>query len=178
MYVIPWAGDCKREDCFPCRSGNMGKCHKTNINYKIDCKECLENGPSLRVHSREELTPVTEAAAATTTVSEPKRSTYWGESARNGYTRGKEHLADIRTRNERNAMWKHCVEHHEGEEVEFNMRITASFKDPLTRLVREGVNIVAGNEDILMNSKAEFRQGAVGRISIRRGLDEQPSIPI
>ena len=101
----------------------------------------------------------------------PQKATYWGESARNGYTRGKEHLAAIRNRNKENALWKHCEKYHRGEEKEFKMKITTVFKDPLSRLIREGVNIVAGKEDILMNSKAEFHQGAVGRVQISRGLD-------
>ena len=102
----------------------------------------------------------------------PQKATYWGESARNGFTLGKEHLSAIRNKNEENAMWKHCVKHHRGDRAEFKMKITSTFKDPLSRLIREGVNIVAGNEDILMNSKAEFKQGAVGRVRLTRGLEE------
>ena len=167
----PWNGDCNRERCFPCRSGNIGKCNKTNIVYKIDCLECMERGPTSYPQTREngtEVISITEYDMATRQSSQ--RATYWGETSRNGYTRGKEHLEALDSKDTKNALWKHCMQYHLGNRTNFKMKITNSFRDPLTRLVNEGVNIVAENQDILMNSKSEFRQGAVGQTSTRRGL--------
>ena len=167
----PWNGDCGRERCFPCRSGDVGKCHKTNIVYKIDCLECIERGPTSYPESRENRIKVIPATDdETTTTQSSQRATYWGETSRNGYTRGKEHLEALDSKDPKNALWKHCMQYHLGNRVSFKMKVTNSFRDPLTRLVNEGVNIVAGNQDILMNSKSEFRQGAVGQTNTRRGL--------
>ena len=43
----PWAGDCRREDCFPCTTGDMGKCTKQGVNYKIECITCKEEGKAV-----------------------------------------------------------------------------------------------------------------------------------
>ena len=45
--------------------------------------------------------------------------------------------------------------------AEFTMSVVSTTTEPFIRKVREGVEIVAGNQDILMNSKEEFLQGAV-----------------
>ena len=50
------------------------------------------------------------------------------------------------------------------------MKIIATFKDPLSHPIGEAVNIVFGKEDILMNSKAEFRQGAVGESQTKKRI--------
>ena len=70
----PWANmKCEREDCFPCASKDEKShgvnCMKENITYTIKCKKCKEK----------------EIVAE-----------YWGESARNGYKRGSEHLTGLR----------------------------------------------------------------------------------
>ena len=41
------------------------------------------------------------------------------------------------------------------------MSVVSTHSEPLGRKLREGVEIVAGNQDILLNSKEEFQQGAV-----------------
>ena len=161
-------GDCGRNDCFPCTSGDIGKCHRTNINYKIECIECDQNGPTSYPKSQEngvEIIPITDNDRMAPRGSQ--KAIYWGESSRNAYTRGSEHLEAIDSEDTGNAMWKHCIQYHEGHKVNFKMKTIGTFKDPLTRLVSEGVNIVAGNQDILLNSKAEFRQGVVGQTRTR-----------
>ena len=131
----------------------------------------MERGQTSYPQTREngtEVISITEDDMATPQSSQ--RATYWGETSRNGYTRGKEHLEALDSKDTKNALWKHCMQYHLGNRTNFKMKITNSFRDPLTRLVNEGVNIVAENQDILMNSKSEFRQGAVGQTSTRRGL--------
>ena len=46
-------------------------------------------------------------------------------------------------------------------QVHYYMSVPSSNTEPVSRKMREGVNIVAGNQDILLNSKEEFLQGAV-----------------
>ena len=65
----PWAGDCGREKCFPCTSGETGRCMKQGVLYTITCINCEEKG---------------------------KKAQYWGEKARTAYDRGLEHLGRLR----------------------------------------------------------------------------------
>ena len=60
--------NCGREDCFSCTSGGGGDCSKSCSAYRIECEEC----------------PKSNLTAA-----------YEGETGRNGYTRGLEHLAGL-----------------------------------------------------------------------------------
>ena len=81
---------------------------------------------------------------------------YEGETGRNGFTRGLEHLAALRLQDEENAMWKHCLVEHDGREAEFEMKILRTFKSCLDRQVNEAVQIIISKADIVMNSKSEF----------------------
>ena len=44
------------------------------------------------------------------------------------------------------------------------MSVVSTHKEPVGRRLRKGVDIVAGNQIILLNSKEEFLQGAVPSI--------------
>ena len=50
------------------------------------------------------------------------------------------------------------------------MSVVSTHSEPLGRKLREGVDIVAGNQDILLNSKEEFLQGAVPSTRAQRGF--------
>ena len=52
---------------------------------------------------------------------------YEGETGSNGYSRGKEHEAALEHKQEENAMWKHCLVAHEGQRVEFSMKVVGNF---------------------------------------------------
>ena len=67
-------------------------------------------------------------------------------------------------------MVRHSNLYHRGREVNFRMSVVSLHKDPVSRLCREDVDIVAGNQDILLNSKEEFFQGAVPRTRTQRGF--------
>ena len=98
---------------------------------------------------------------------------YYGESHRNLYTRGKEHDNKLRRKEESSFMFKHQIERHSGDPVEFEMRVVRSFKDPLSRQVTEAMLIKNHNGE-LMNSKAEFYQPPLVRIrsEITQGLED------
>ena len=49
---------------------------------------------------------------------------YVGETARNAYTRGTEHAGGLENRDEKSALWRHCVEKHGKERQEFKMSVT------------------------------------------------------
>ena len=98
---------------------------------------------------------------------------YYGESHRNLYTRGKEHMNKLRRKEENSFMYKHQVEKHGGTDVDFQMKVVKKFKDPLSRQVTEAV-LIKNHRGELLNSKAEFYQPPLVRIrsEIIRGLQD------
>ena len=49
---------------------------------------------------------------------------YAGETARNAYTRGNEHVEYMEKGEEKSTLWMHCVEKHNVEKQEFKMSVT------------------------------------------------------
>ena len=137
--------ECRRSDCFPCTSGG-GNCEKCGSGYQIRCETCHLDGIS---------------------------SLYEGETGRNGYTRGKEHLDALRLENEDGALWKHCLVQHDGKKAVFSMKVLGVFYTCLVRQVNEGVKIQKSRAQCLMNSKTEFHQHPVVRVIPVRGLQEE-----
>ena len=78
----PWAGgECGRPRCFPCR-GDGGNCSTESITYTLWCEECGD-----------------EVAA------------YKGESGRNAYSRGIEHLEYLEAIDEdMSVLWLHSIQ--------------------------------------------------------------------
>ena len=116
---------------------------KEGVLYSIRCEKCKENERTVE---------------------------YWGETGRDCYSRGEEHLKGCRDKCEDNPMWKHVWDSHGGEGGEelFTMKMEASFKKPLARQIREGVEIEASKGE-LMNSKSEWNNAKIPRIVIETG---------
>ena len=97
---------------------------------------------------------------------------YHGQSGYSGYERGKDHQDEKKRKDKRNACVRHSNLYHDQgkEEAEFSMSVVSTTSTPYIRLIREGVETVAGNQDILMNSKEEFLQGAVPSTRVQRGF--------
>ena len=53
-------------------------------------------------------------------------------------------------------MIRHNNIYHRSQKVQYQMSVVSLHKEPVGRLLREGVDIVAGNQTILLNSKEEF----------------------
>ena len=67
-------------------------------------------------------------------------------------------------------MIRHNNIYHRSEKVQYQMSVVSLHKEPVGRLLREGVDIVANNQTILLNSKEEFLQGAVPSTRTQRGF--------
>ena len=67
-------------------------------------------------------------------------------------------------------MIRHNNIYHRSEKVEYQMSVVSLYKELVGRLLREGVDIVANNQTILLNSKEEFLQGAVPSTRTQRGF--------
>ena len=81
---------------------------------------------------------------------------YVGETARNSYTRGIEHAEGLKSRSEKSALWRHCIEKHEMVQQEFKMSLTGVYgKDAMLRLIAESVRINRVPKRSLINTKNE-----------------------
>ena len=68
--------------------GGVGKCMKESVLYSIRCEECKKADKVVE---------------------------YWGETGRDCYSRGGEHLQGCKEKREDNPMWKHLWDTHKGE---------------------------------------------------------------
>ena len=141
---------CDRFGCFPCNSGREGVCRKTGAGYEIICNLCNENNII---------------------------SKYGGESGRNLFKRGEEHVKDVEKRSPDKALWKHIVEKHNGRMeapifAHFKMEPTQFFSKPQRRKANEGVRIAHLDPNTRMNSRDEFRQGTNIMMQAVRGVGE------
>ena len=129
--------NCQRFNCFPCNTGNEGVCRKTGAGYQIDCNVCGE---------------------------ESITNKYAGETGKNLFNRGANHVNDVEKKRTNTPLWKHILEKHNGVMAipifsHFQMKLIQFFSKPQRRKANEGVRISHLDPDIRMNSKDEFLQG-------------------
>jgi len=169
LCTNPWAGPCQATDCLICTTGGKGNCSRPGCTYAIKCVTCEVRGPHTVPQEEEESG---ERRPGQGQVGVPCLSLYHGQSGYSGYERGKDHQDDKKRKDKSNACVRHSNLYHDQgkEEVEFSMSVVSTTTTPYIRLIREGVEIVAGNQDILMNSKEEFLQGAVPNTRVQRGF--------
>ena len=87
---------------------------------------------------------------------------YYGESARNGYTRGQEHFRDYRNKTKHSVLWRHVTACHGDDDTppEFDMKVTDVRRgDATLRQVTEGVRISNSPAELLINNKSEWHAG-------------------
>jgi hypothetical protein len=138
----PWPRRrCGRPDCFPCRGERGGNCWVQGITYTLNCDTCS------RARGGREV------------------AAYKGETGRNAFDRGTEHLASLAKRSERDSvLWLHSLYHHQGRvDVDYSMQVTGTFRKPLDRQISEKINISRFKGDILMNRKSELGGAVVER---------------
>ena len=95
---------------------------------------------------------------------------YFGESGRNGYTRGKEHFEKKLAKDEDNSvLWLHSLHHHQGRvDINYTMQVTGSYTEPLDRQTMERVQISSFKGPVLMNRRNEMGGVRVERMQYRR----------
>ena len=91
------------------------------------------------------------------------------ERQANGYSRGLEHLEGLSKKKEDNPLWKHCQIQHRGQKVKLKMICLKSFETAFLRQINEGVRIAFCEADICMNSKSEFHQPSIVRVTSSLG---------
>jgi hypothetical protein len=138
----PWLRPkCGRPDCFPCRGERGGNCWVQGVTYTLGCETCSAGQGGREV------------------------AAYKGETGKNAYDRGKQHLTFLEKKNERDSvLWLHSLHHHGGRDnIQYTMRVTGQFRQPLDRQIAEKVQISRFNGDILMNRKNELGGAVVER---------------
>ena len=130
-------GGCQSGDCVACKGGrgSGGSCRKSNVVYQYSCQRCPEDRPSV----------------------------YIGETARNLYTRGREHSRNFNKKETESFIGKHQQEKHNGMDPDFKAKVMYSFQDTLSRQVAEGVCIRRCKTDIL-NTKTEWHQPSLWKV--------------
>ena len=95
-----------------------------------------------------------------------------GRSHRCLITRQSEHQAGYEGRKDENALYKHHQLFHPDEDCHFSFEAEKFFNDAMSHQIYEGVciNNTPSTPGYLMNSRAEYEQGAVARLSVAQGL--------
>ena len=123
--------------------GEGGPCRRSNVGYQMECGLCDD--------------------MAVQTDDQDCCTTYIGETSRNVYTRGKEHIYKYETAHSDSFMQKHQQEVHDCQPAVFNTKVTGGFRDCLTRQVAEGVAIRRCKTRVL-NSKSEWHQPSLWKV--------------
>ena len=175
--------NCFREDCGVCDQhqhdnagagdGDTGAgrgearglpCSVSNITYKYVCGTPVQRNVS---ENENEDTPA---------LNEVCGATYFGETSKNMYTRDStkgNHRDLYNSGSNKSFMKKHQDAKHNGEPEKFKCVVMKKFRDPLTRMVSESLNIANNMNAVeLCNSKAEYHQPQIVRVSreVQRGL--------
>ena len=91
---------------------------------------------------------------------------YHGETSRTMYSRGQEHQKGLDKKTKDSVLWNHCETEHDGIKMQFQMKATGYFTDPLTRQIDEAVRIHHTRKS--MNRRGEWRKTAVPRVTFVR----------
>ena len=141
---------CTVKDCFVCISDGKGNCRKENVNYEIEC------------------------------VREGCDYVYIGETARNAYCRGKEHLRGITKRDSDSVFVEHVSEYH-GSTFDydvcggFRMNVRETHTNAMERLITEAIKIDSSVKPT-MNRKTGYRANNVLRL--RSSLTSDCDTPV
>ena len=98
------------------------------------------------------------------------KSVYLGETARNLYTRGREHVRNNDKKYSESFINSHQNQQHVGVVADCHAEVVSSYRDCLSRQVSEGVHI-RRSKDKVLNTKAEWHQPALWRVRNELGRE-------
>ena len=130
---------CKDDACFVCTTNqkNKGNCRTSGITYAIKC------------------------------ASEQCMFVYNGQSGKNAFSRGKEHIEDYHQQRNATTMWSHCIEQHEGIRPTFSMEVVETCRnDAMKRQILEAIHINETDPSISMNSRTEWNFVQLPRLNV------------
>ena len=131
------------DNCFVCVSEGSGNCRRSNVSYEIVCD---------RVGCKD---------------------VYIGETSRNAFCRGREHLKGLESMKDESVFIEHLKECHEGDTShppchKFKMNVTECHNTTLDRMVSEAVSIDINQKQTtrrVLNRKHGFRVNSVLKLS-------------
>ena len=129
---------CKNSYCFVCVSGEKGNCMKENVNYEVEC------------------------------IRDECKYVYIGETARNAFCRGREHLKGISKKDKDSVFVDHIMKEHESDfDFDqcggFKMNVRETHKSAMERLITEAVKIETSEKPTL-NLRTGYRANNVLRL--------------
>ena len=90
---------------------------------------------------------------------------YHGQTSSNAYTRGVKHIEDLEKKREK-PLWKHCVNEHNGEKRNFEMKIITQCRNDATkRQIIEAIWIRNTDSKITIE-RSEWNDVRIPRIEI------------
>ena len=98
---------------------------------------------------------------------------YFGESGRSGYLRSGNHRSEIEKGLDSNGFAKHLEIHHPDhtrDPSHLKLKVIKTFRKSLERQACEATKISHNDADIPMNSRSEFHQPSISRVTVMRGL--------
>ena len=82
---------------------------------------------------------------------------YIGETSRNAYTRGKEHLAACEKADPNSVLYEHSMNvHNDNSSERFGMFVTGTYESALSRQITEATKIFRTSKRRLLNRKSEW----------------------
>ena len=139
---------CEDPKCFPCSTADQSRpprwsCRTPGVAYRVTCLLCKETDNT---------------------------STYEGESGRNAYSRGKEHLRDLTNNSKESPLVNHQQKVHPGQPHKFRMTILKTFRQALDRQIEEATRIEeTGENPLQMNSRSEWRSTPLPQLGLSQG---------
>ena len=119
---------CNADGCMICRSDKGKNCRKSGITYKILCQH-------------------TEC-----------KFCYNGQTGKNGFSRGLEHIRDYQNKEPWSVLWTHCKSSHASMEQQFKMVVVDQCRNKATkRQILETVRINASDAENRMNERVGWR---------------------
>ena len=129
--------ECNDDKCFVCTTSKKGNCRSSSVNYRISCE------------------------------SQECEYVYDGQTSKNGFTRGGEHLEDLEKNRNESVLLKHCNERHNGSRQQFSMEITNVCRnDPTKRQILEAILINNTDPALRMNDRSEWNYVSLPRAMI------------
>ena len=169
----PWQGqDCKRPKCLLCKTKiatekNMEQdCTKRCIVYETWCLTCERRDREKILEGEQDEKKQKEM------IKGMRIHKYIGETSRSAYERGLEHQKDLDDLKIESHMLKHYIENHENEKIEdmeFGMKIVRKPRTAFNRQVAESVLIQSNKNHHILNSKSEYNQCALPRLTAMIG---------
>jgi hypothetical protein len=156
---------CGRTNCPPCRKPEgRENCKARSVVYESKCLIC---NPATSHEEEDDDQPSGRPQR-------PREGIYYGETSRSLYERAVEHERDAKSFSSKSHIVKHWMNSHpvlqNPPEMEFS--ISARFRDCLSRQIGEALKINF-SKDILLNSKSEYNNNSLNRISIQEDAWER-----